>query len=218
MLWRYKHYPQLKGLSKLREYEQLDIFFEILGRLKSVPTKQINNVFWEALYKNCYMSQLLLVQVYSKSINLQEVIPTSLLDFLLYSMRCVRWKTYYIKHGNEILELLFLSIWFRNLNLFMKWMRKYFEKINLKKHRKLFLLLNFLLGKFIWNFNLFLNLSGVRVALRGKFAKAGSVRKIRKYIKHGKCSYTSKKLATVNNTNTIRTTTGVFSIKMELFF
>lgn len=31
----------------------------------------------------------------------------------------------------------------------MDWMRKHFEKTNLKKHRKLFLLLNLLLGKFI---------------------------------------------------------------------
>ena len=164
------------------------------------------------------MSQLLLTSTCLISVNAQEVIPTPLLDYLLYSLKCVRWKSYYIKHGNEILELLFLSLWFRNLTLFMKWVRKYFEKTNLKKHKKLFLLLKFLLGKFVWNFNLFLNLKGIRLILRGKFAKAGSVRKIRKYIKHGKCSYTSKKLASVNETNIIRTTTGTFAIKLEIFF
>lgn len=97
-------------------------------------------------------------------------------------------------------------------------MRKYFEKTNLKKHRKLFLLLNLLLGRFVWSYNLFLQLKGLRIILRGKFGKAGSVRKTRKYIKRGKCSYTTKKIALINQTNLIRTLTGVFSIKFEVFF
>lgn len=97
-------------------------------------------------------------------------------------------------------------------------MRKHFEKTNLKKHRKLFLLLNLLLGKFIWNYNIFLNLQGLRVALIGKFGKAGSVRKSRRYIRRGKCSYTTKKIALINQTNIIRTLTGVFSIKFEVFY
>lgn len=54
--------------------------------------------------------------------------------------------------------------------------------------------------------------------LRGKFGKAGSVRKTRRYIRKGKCSYTSKNIALVNQTNVIRTLTGVFSIKLEVFF
>ena len=173
---------------------------------------------WDALYRNYYIGQLLLTPAYTNNINVHEVIPTPLLDYFLYSVKSLRWKSYYIKHGNEILELLFLSLWFKNLTLFMKWMRKYFEKINLKKHKKLFLLLKFLIGKLIWNFNLYLNIKGARIVLRGKFAKAGSVRKTRKYIKYGKCSYTSKQLASINETNIIRTTTGAFAIKMEIFF
>lgn len=121
-------------------------------------------------------------------------------------------------HSNEIIEVLFLSLWLKNLKLFMEWMRSYFERANLKTHRKLFLLLNLLLGKFIWNYNLFLQLKGLRVVLRGKFGKAGSVRKTRKYIRRGKCSYATKKIALINQTNIIRTLTGVFSIKFEVFF
>ena len=97
-------------------------------------------------------------------------------------------------------------------------MRGYFERTNLKKHRKLFLLLNLLLGKLVWNYNIFLQLKGLRVVLLGKFGKAGSVRKTRRYIRRGKCSYTSKNIALINQTNVIRTLTGVFSIKMEIFF
>lgn len=58
----------------------------------------------------------------------------------------------------------------------------------------------------------------MRVILRGKFGKAGSVRKTRKYIKRGKCSYTAKKIGLVSQTNVIRTLTGVFAIKFEVFF
>ena len=100
----------------------------------------------------------------------------------------------------------------------MAWMRGYFERTNLKKHRKLFLLLNLLLGRLIWNYNIFLQLKGLRVVLRGKFGKAGSVRKTRRYIKKGKCSYTTKNIALTSQTNIIRTLTGVFSIKFEVFF
>lgn len=65
---------------------------------------------------------------------------------------------------------------------------------------------------------MFLNLKGLRVSLRGKFGKAGSVRKIRRYIRRGKCSYSSKNLAMSEQTKVIRTITGVFSIKIEIFF
>jgi hypothetical protein len=94
----------------------------------------------------------------------------------------------------------------------------YFERTNLKKHRKLFIFLQLLLGNLIWNYNIFLQLKGLRVSLKGKFGKAGSVRKTRHYIKRGKCSYTSKNIGMVSQTNIIRTLTGVFSIKFEVFF
>jgi hypothetical protein len=208
----------LVSLNFLKKFKSISSFFHLAQNLHNTGLTQSNTTMWEALYRNYYMGQLLLTPAYTTSINVQEVIPTPLLDYFLYSVKALRWKSYYIKHGNEILELLFLSLWFKNLTLFMKWMRKYFEKINLKKHKKLFLLLKFLIGKFIWNFNLYLNIKGARIALRGKFAKAGSVRKVRKYIKYGKCSYTAKQLASINETNIIRTTTGTFSIKMEIFF
>ncbi len=138
--------------------------------------------------------------------------------YIVYAVKLVNWKKYYIIHSNHIVEILFIALWLKNIKLFMEWMRKYFEKTNLKKHRKLFLLLNLLLGKLIWNYNIFLQLKGLRVILKGKFGKAGSVRKTTRYIKKGKCSYTSKNIALINQTNIIRTLTGVFSIKFEIFF
>ena len=174
--------------------------------------------FWFFLYQEHYFSLLYKTPMTLKNINALEVVPRSLLVYMINSVKHVRWKKYNIMHSNEIIEILFLSLWLKNLKLFMDWMRKYFERTNLKKHRKLFLLLNLLLGRFVWSYNLFLQLKGLRLVLRGKFGKAGSVRKTRKYIRRGKCSYTTKKIALINQTNLIRTLTGVFSIKFEVFF
>jgi hypothetical protein len=174
--------------------------------------------FWFFLYQQQYMGTILQMPISFRSFNSQHVVPRSLLYYMTHSVKLIKWKKYYIMHSNEIIEILFLCLWLKNLKLFMDWMRRYFERTNLKKHRKLFLLLNLLLGKFVWNYNLFLQLKGLRVILRGKFGKAGSVRKTRKYIRRGKCSYTTKNIALVNQTNIIRTITGVFSIKFEVFF
>lgn len=176
------------------------------------------NMFFYFLYQQQYFSSIYKTPVLLKNINSVDIIPYSTLKYLINSVKHIKWKRYFIMHGNEIVELLFISLWLKNLKLFMDWMKKHFEKTNLKKHRKLFLLLNLLLGKFIWNYNIFLNLQGLRVSLIGKFGKAGSVRKTRRYIRRGKCSYTTKKIALINQTNVIRTLTGVFSIKMEVFF
>lgn len=152
------------------------------------------------------------------SLNSRDIVPKHLIYYIVHSVKLIKWKRYYIIHSNEIIETLFIALWLKNIKLFMSWMRGYFERTNLKKHKKLFLLLNLLLGKFIWNYNIFLQLKGLRVVLRGKFGKAGSVRKTRRYIKKGKCSYTAKNIALINQTNIIRTLTGVFSIKFEIFF
>lgn len=188
------------------------------AQLRSTLTEFSVHTFLFFLYQQQYFSTIYKTPVVLKNINALDVVPYSTLKYLINSVRHIKWKRYFIMHSNEIIEILFISLWLKNLKLFMDWMRRHFEKTNLKKHRKLFLLLNLLLGKFIWNYNIFLNLQGLRVALIGKFGKAGSVRKSRRYIRRGKCSYTTKKIALINQTNVIRTLTGVFSIKLEVFF
>lgn len=165
-----------------------------------------------------YFSKLLMTTVALKSLNSRDVVPKSLIYYVVHSVKTMNWKRFYIIHSNEIIESLFMCLWLKNIKLFIIWIRNYFERFNLKKHRKLFLILNFLLGKLVWKHKLKLQLKGLRLTLRGKFSKAGSVRKTRKYIKRGKCSYTSKNIALTSNLVVIRTITGVFSIKLEVFF
>jgi len=202
--------------SKVGLQKQLNLLS--INFIYEKPTRFDPFNFWFFLYQQYYLGTLFKLPVKFKNMNSQLIVPSSLLAYMTHSVKLIKWKKYYIMHSNEIIEVLFICLWLKNIKLFMDWMRKYFERTNLKKHRKLFLLLNLLLGKLVWNYNLFLQLKGLRVILRGKFGKAGSVRKTRKYIKRGKCSYTAKNIALVNQTNIIRTLTGVFAIKFEVFF
>lgn len=229
--WRRCIRVRFKFYNKIPAYPTTNLatrvsFSRIGGPLRLIQAAGINSAFSDLsvhtflffLYQQQYFSTIYKTPVLLKNINALDVVPYSTLKYLINSVKHIKWKRYFIMHSNEIIEILFISLWLKNLKLFMDWMRKHFEKTNLKKHRKLFLLLNLLIGKFIWNYNLFLNLQGLRVALIGKFGKAGSVRKTRRYIRRGKCSYTTKKIALINQTNVIRTLTGVFSIKMEVFY
>lgn len=211
--------PTTNSAAKFRAVNILSKFTLLQKTATLSSANQLNlYTFWFFLYQQQYFSHLYKTPILLKNINAISVVPYSILKYMVNSVRNIRWKRYFIMHSNEIIEILLISLWLRNLKLFMDWMRKYFESTNLKKHRKLFLLLNLLLGKFIWNYNLFLSLQGLRVSLVGKFGKAGSVRKTRRYIKRGKCSYTTKKIALVSQTNLIKTLTGVFSIKFEVFY
>lgn len=214
-----KNTPVTKAVKKLN-YIKYQSKFGLFYRVNSLSyTNQFNYyTFLFFLYQEQYFTTIYKTPVLLKNINAIEVVPYDILKYLINSVKHIKWKKYFIMHSNEIIEILFISLWLKNLKLFMDWMRRHFEKTNLKKHRKLFLLLNLLLGKFIWNYNLFLSLQGLRVSVIGKFGKAGSVRKSRRYIKRGKCSYTTKRIGLISQTNIIRTLTGVFSIKMEVFF
>jgi hypothetical protein len=233
-----------KGRPKWRS---IFMFFRVLARKKSkTPTKLNTTIIpkhkvplwffhinssetyaarqsdklklWIHLQQAQQLTQLFMVKILPKFINTPTVIPTYLLPYLIFSAKSIKWKRFYIIHSNEILEKLYLSLWLKNLTLFMQWLKHYFEKRDLKKHKKLFLLLITILGKLIWGYNSFLQLRGLRVTLRGKFGKAGSVRKTRKYIKRGRYSYTSKNIAFISQAVVIKTKTGVFSIKLEVFF
>lgn len=191
------------------------------SNIYSLNTKYISNLnypFWIFLHENFFFTKFFKTKTTLQHINVQSLIPQGILPYIMYSTKAINWRRYRIIHSNEIIEILFLSLWLKNSNMFMRWVRYFFEKNDLKKHKKLFLLLDSLLGKVIWNFNLFLKLKGLKLSMRGKFGKAGSVRKTRRYIKKGKCTSTSKNIAMFSQTKVIRTLTGVYSLKLELFY
>lgn len=219
-LYRYPNLLVGVTTPQLETYDSLARKFKLLtvsARLDKSSDANLYNL-WFFLYQQQYFGTIFKTPLILKTMNALDIVPQSTLTYMINSVKHIRWKKYFIMHSNEVVEILFLSIWLKNLKLFMDWMRKHFEKTNLKKHRRLFLLLNLLLGKFMWNYNIFFSLHGLRVVLLGKFGKAGSVRKTRRYIRRGKCSYTTKNIALINQTNVIRTLTGVFSIKVEVFY
>ncbi len=213
------YFKTLSGKQKLNIiYKNSVVRYILMSKINRDTQITGLSSYYFFLFNQVFFSQLLKVPSALLSFNARDIIPKSLIYYAVHSAKLIRWKKFFIIHSNEIMETLFLCLWLKNIKLFMSWMLLYFEKTNLKKHRKLFLLLNLLLGKLIWNYNIYLQLKGLRLSLRGKFGKAGSVRKTRRYIRKGVCSYTAKNIATINQTNVIKTLTGVFSIKLEIFF
>jgi len=191
-------------------------------RLKSHSINKLtnNNLFLSffLIYQNLFIQKLLSIPTQSKNVNVSNLFSSELLAFLMFNLRHVKWWKYGIKHNNQLVELILICVQLKNLNLFTKWIKKYFEFNSLKKHKKLFLIFNYILLKLIWKFNLSLNIRGIRLILKGKFSKAGSVRKTKKTVKKGKISYTNKALALVKEKIIIRTITGTLGISLELFF
>ncbi len=235
MLWRKKwhlkffHIPRtlypLKNLPHAFNYNTAElnltkpnIFFLLEQYTKLTPNNPYLLTLWHYLYINHFMNQLFVNKTFTKYLNIQQLMEPNLLAYVIYGFKAIKWKRFYIIYGNEIWETLILAVWIKNLTLLMKWMKKYFESHHLRKHKRLFNLLIFLFGKLLWSYNIFFALKGVRVSMRGKFGKAGSVRKTRKYIKKGQCSYSNKNLAFVHRIIFIRTFTGTFSLTVEIFF
>ena len=144
--------------------------------------------------------------------------PRELFCVVMYNLKNIRWWRYEVKYGNQLVELLLISIQLKNLNLVIRWIKGYFEKRTLKKHKKLFIFLKFLFLNLIWKFQIKFGIRGVRAYLRGKIGKPGSVRKSKKLLQRGKISYTSKSLAMITEKTIIRTMTGTMGLTLELFF
>lgn len=195
----------------------INFFMFNLKNINNNSNIQLLN-FWFLLYKQILFSKLIQLPSNIKTISTINILPVSLLSYIMFTLKNIQWKRYYLIFGNEIIEMLLISLYIKNTKLFSKWLKKYFEKVNLKKHKKLFLFIRLLLYKLIWNYNTFLLLKGVKLSLKGKFAKAGSIRKTRKYIRVGKISYTQKNLSLFIYKTIIRTATGVFNLKLEIFY
>ena len=71
------------------------------------------------LYQQHYFSTIYKTPVVLKNINALDVVPYSTLKYLINSVRHIKWKRYFIMHSNEIIEILFISLWLKNLKLFM---------------------------------------------------------------------------------------------------
>ena len=169
-------------------------------------------------YQNLYLNELLKFPCQIKNYNASDFLSKELMCVLMYNFRSIRWWKYEIKHSNQLIELILISIQLKNLNLVMKWIKSYFEKRVLKKHKKLFIFLKYLFLILIWRFQLYFNIRGVRLYFKGKIGKAGSVRKSKKIVQRGRVSYSTKSLALVSEKIVMRTLTGTLGLTLELFF
>ena len=136
----------------------------------------------------------------------------------MFQLKKIKWWKYEVKHSTQLVELILIALQFKNLNLIMKWIKSYFERRKLKKHKKLFFFLKYLFLNLIWKFSIKFNIKGIRLYLKGKIGKSGSVRKSKKFGQKGKVSYTTKSLALVSERIVVRTTTGTMGLLLEMFF
>lgn len=207
------------------------IFFKNINFFESQKTKLIylfnnqkltkyvdlKNIYY-LLYTQCYYSKLVLTPTKLLNLNSHNLIPINLLNYALKSINTYTWKSSYILSDVKFLEMIFICFLTKNFSSLINWFRAYFEKINLKKHKKLFLFIKLIFQIIIWNYNTYFLIRGCKIAIKGKFAKTGSVRKSVRYIKVGQTSRVSKNLGAIFKKTTIRTLTGVLGVKFEIYF
>ncbi len=102
-------------LNTRSELRQLLILSASAANIKTSDIDSHN--FWFYLYQQHYFSNLYKTPILLQNISALEVIPRSLLVYMVNSVKHVKWKRYNIMHSNEIVEILFLSLWLRNLKL-----------------------------------------------------------------------------------------------------
>lgn len=214
---------QLKSRNKLVTLPLISLGKEFGGVINCFESFSFKNrvslgTYWFLFYTQIYYQSLMHTPVSLVNINTRNLMPQHFLLHVLATLKSVKWRVYYLPSGIKFVEMLFIAMITKNTTILMRWIRFYFEKTNLKKHKRLFLFLKLILSRLIWNYNNYFSLRGVHLSLRGKFARTGSVRKSRRYIICGKVSRTSKNIAIYSKKTTIRTLTGVMGLKLSLFF
>lgn len=223
----YKVFNILSYISKPKPLSRGEVYFEIqnypnfnfpLFLLSNFSSKLILNNLCVIFYLQSYYNLLLKSPISLLNLNTAELVPAELLLHTLSALKTIKWSANSIRSSFDFVEMLFIAMSTKNINDLMGWIRSYFEKTNLKKHKKLFLFLKLIFSTLIWNYNTYFLVKGVHLSLKGKFAKSGSVRKSRRYILKGQVSRVNKGLGMLSKKFTIRTLTGVLGLKFCIFF
>lgn len=117
----------------------------------------------------------------------------------------------------EFLEIMYISLYYRDLKFFSYWFKKTMEKLHLKKHRKLIKVVQNTLKNNIEFLNL-LNVHGFTMDVRGKLGTTGNSKKKHYAFTVGTMSPTSKNHDMSMNQTTVRTSTGVLGVTITLSY
>lgn len=141
----------------------------------------------------------------------------------------IRLNTVFFKHRNfqfkigrgffffEMLEVIWLSFFYKDLSFLIEWFIKTMERIPFKNHRKLLSVFKFIIVNY---FSIFSkkNIKGFFFDIRGKVGVSGNAKKRHFSFYKGKYSKTTKNSRFDYQYNIIRTFTGALGVTMVLYY
>ena len=193
----------------------------------NVNKKKIINLFYSYKlqpyyneYYNFYLLNFLELflkqKVWIKICN-KSLVPKKVVRYLKKLFK--KNKSYQNKIGRyfyllEFYEILYISIFYRDLHFFANWFKKIMEKLHIRKHKKLLKIIKYTLRDY--KFLSLLNAIGFMMDVRGKLGAAGNSKKKHYSFTVGHVSFTTKNHDLVLVQTTVRTSTGVLGVSMFL--
>jgi hypothetical protein len=118
----------------------------------------------------------------------------------------------------ELFQLLFLFIKYKDISFFLSWLKMTLEKINFKFHKKIFLSIILFFNFFFKQIFYFFWFKGIVLKIKGKISQGGNSKKKRIYYQKGNYSWTNKSFKLYYDASIIRSYSGVLGLKCFLFF
>jgi hypothetical protein len=118
----------------------------------------------------------------------------------------------------EFVVTSFFTLITKDLNFFTNWLKKKFESIFYRKHKKLLYLIKLFFTNYLYIYLSMFNCWGFYFKIRGKIGVGGNSKKKKYLIRLGRHSLTTKKLIFVSNHGNIRTLVGSLGFTLYLFY
>jgi len=119
---------------------------------------------------------------------------------------------------SEMLEILFLSFFYKDLNLLINWFIKTMGRIQFKNHKKFLNLFKFTINSYSKLFVYANNVSGFFFDIRGKVGVSGNAKKRHFSFNEGEFSKTTKNSKFEYQHQIVRTFTGALGVTMILYY
>lgn len=142
---------------------------------------------------------------------------------ILYRTWLPRMRYYERKLGHrffleESIHIMHLSFFFKDVKLFMSWLKSLIQRISFWRTRSIFRFIKYLYQHYFSFAFPLIGLKGIKIKLKGKVSAAGNSRKRTVFYKWGRVSHSSVNLKVLYDFQTISTFTGVQGLQVWLFY
>lgn len=191
------------------------LFFSDNSKLKDIRYINfyklfINNFFESVLKKSIFFK--IDTNFFKKYKNFEQV-EKIVSDFKTNNVRLV--KSF---HASEMLEIIWYSFEFKDLNILSNWIIKTLNLINLKNHKKFLNLFQSILIEYSNVYLSFLNINGFFFKIKGKIGLTGNAKKKQLKFKIGKLNLSDRSTKTLCEKGVSKTNYGVLGFVMILSF